>query len=202
VFEKKTSFKDKLDVLSSPAIRPTPDRGRKTIVSVNSIMDKNPSGGNDGTDDEAAHNTAVVTAIRKAGRRLSHVDPMMGSHAVSHGHGKNSPLVVKHTAVMRPSVKSPAQKGMNAAQLSSARSFSNLVLKIDERDIERELGTYATVGSGKMSKKGEEGKDRCDCSEKTVALCCFTDYLIPCTIIKTSLTCNNMKSTLNRDMSC
>ena len=87
----------------------SPSKRRMSVSSADQF--KSPAAAED--EDKEAHQTAVVTAIRKAGRRMSHVDPMMGSHGVGHGMNKNSPLVVKHSTVMRPSVsKSPSSRKM------------------------------------------------------------------------------------------
>jgi CRP-like cAMP-binding protein len=90
-----------------------------------------------GATEEDGSQSAVVTAIRKAGRRVSHVDPMMGNHGTAHGLTRNSPLVVKHTSVMRPMPRDGVKR-----QRTKMQSYSNLTLQINEAKIEEELGIY------------------------------------------------------------
>lgn len=112
----------------------------------------------------------VKQAVTKAARRITHVDPLMGTHGGTHSN-HSSPFAMKTAPVMRPAgkideqmeqwtlrsrltitpstmtspdsaIKHERSSSDPRSQLRRKRSASNLVLNLNERDIMEDLGSY------------------------------------------------------------
>ncbi|GMH76025.1 hypothetical protein TrST_g9428 [Triparma strigata] len=114
----------------------------------------------------------VKKAVTKASRRISHVDPLMGTHGGNHSN-HTSPFAMKTAPVMRPAGKIDTQmegwtsrrtisiqpstgpvlgstppagsseKRKSDPSLTRKKSASNLILDLSEKDIIDTIGNYA-----------------------------------------------------------